>query len=183
MAATRLPLAQELDVYALKVKDGTAPDAWKDAADHLIDAILEDYRAAPGVKPEIVETSSSNFSYLFDVSSERLVAAYGVSRGKHTGKRDSARMRGSPLGGPKGYHRGHAIPHTLGGPLDINLVPQKGEVNIGKFRTLEIQAVDTAGAFYFTYWKYAPNDSQRPIGVFQGLLIPGRPARVTEHAN
>src|SRR4051812_12796453 len=183
MAATRLPLARELDVYALKVKDGTAPDAWKDAADHLIDAILEDYRAAPGVKPEIVETSSSNFSYLFDVSSERLVAAYGVSRGKHTGKRDSARMRGSPLGGPKGYHRGHAIPHTLGGPLDINLVPQLGSVNVGEFRKLEIQAVATPGAFYFTYWKYPPSGSQRPTDVIQGLLVPGKPAQITRRGN
>ena len=125
MPPARLPIEQELDVYAMKVKDGTAPNAWKDAADHLIDAILADYRVAPGVKPEIVETSSSNFSYLFDVGAQRLIAAYGVSNGKHTGKRDSVRMRGSPLGGPKGYHRGHAIPHTLGGPLDINLVPRR----------------------------------------------------------
>ena len=165
------------------MKDGSAPGAWKDAADHLISAILSDYRTAPKTKPEIVETSSSNFSYLFDVGAQRLIAAYGVSKGKHTGKRDSTRMRGSPLGGPKGYHRGHAIPHTLGGPLDINLVPQKGEVNIGKFRLLEIQAVDTPGAFYFTYWKYPPTDSQRPIGVYQGLLVPGKPAQITEHRN
>jgi hypothetical protein len=158
-------------------------NAWKDAADHLIDVCLADYRSAPNVSAEIVETSSSNFSYLFDVASERLIAAYGVSKGKHAAKRDSGRMRGSPLGGPKGYHRGHAIPHTLGGPLDINLVPQKGEVNIGKFRLLEIQAVNTPGAFYFTYWKYPPSDSQRPIGVYQGLLIPGQPAQVTEHRN
>jgi hypothetical protein len=180
---SRTSIERELDAYALKVKDGSAPDAWKAAADHLIDAILADYRPVPKTKAEIVETSSSNFSYLFDISAQRLIAAYSVSKGKHTGKRDSTRMRGSPLGGPKGYHRGHAIPHTLGGPLDINLVPQKGEVNIGKFRLLEIKAVDTPGAFYFTYWKYPPNDSQRPIGVYQGLLIPGRPAQITEHRN
>jgi len=183
MVAKRTPLERELDAYTMKVKDGMAPDAWKAAADLLIDAFLSDYQPARGKKPEIVETSSSNFSYLFDIATERLIAAYGVSRGKHTGKRDSARMRGSPLGGPKGYHRGHAIPHTLGGPLDINLVPQKGTVNIGKFRVLEIQAVDTPGAFYFTYWKYPPNDSQRPVGVYQGLLIPGRPAQISEHGN
>jgi hypothetical protein len=181
--SSRTSIERELDAYALNVKDGTAPDAWKAATDHLIDAILADYRTTPGKKAEIVETSSSNFTYLFDIAAERLIAAYGVSRGKHSGKRDSVRMRGSPLGGPKGYHRGHAIPHTLGGPLDINLVPQRGEVNIGKFRTLEIQAVDTPGAFYFTYWKYPPTDSQRPIGVYQGLLIPGKPARISEHPN
>jgi hypothetical protein len=183
VSPNRTPLERELDAFAMKVRDGTAPNAWKDAADRLIDAVLSDYQAATGKPADIVETSSSNFSYLFDVSTQRLVAAYGVSKGKHTGRRDSVRMRGSPLGGPKGYHRGHAIPHTLGGPLDINLVPQNGEVNVGKFRTLEIEAVNTPGAFYFTYWKYPPTSSQRPTGVFQGLLVPGQAAKITEHRN
>jgi len=172
-----------LDQLSRKVKDGSAPDAWKAAADWLIDEWLSDYQPPPRTKTEIVETSSSNFSYLFDVGSSRLIAAYGVSQGKHTGKRDSSRMRGSPLGGPKGYHRGHAIPHTLGGPLDINLVPQRGSVNVGEFRKLEIQAVATPGAFYFTYWKYPPSGSQRPTGVVQGLLVPGRNAQITKHGN
>lgn len=173
----------ELDQVSRKVKDGTAPDAWKEAADWLIDRWLRMYRTAPRTKPEIVETSSSGFSYLFDISTGRLIAAYGVSHGKHTGKRDSSRMAGHPLGGPKGYHRGHAIPHTLGGPLDINLVPQLGAINVGPFRAIEKQAVATPGSFYFTFWRYARSDSQRPIGVDQGLLLPGQPAQITTHGN
>jgi hypothetical protein len=173
----------ELDKLSMKVKDGSAPGAWKEAADWLIDEWLADYKPAPTTPAEIVETSSSNFSYLFDIGASRLIAAYGVSKGKHTGARDSSRMRGSPLGGPKGFHRGHAIPHTFGGPLDINLVPQRGAVNVGAFRKLEIQAVATPGAFYFTYWKYPADHSQRPSGVFQGLLVPGQRAQITEHGN
>ena len=67
----------------------------------------------------------------------RLIAAWGISGGKHLGARDKSRMAGSPLGAGPGYHRGHAIPHTLGGPTDINLVPQLGSVNIGPFRRLK----------------------------------------------
>jgi hypothetical protein len=33
----------------------------------------------------------------------------------------------------KQYHRGHVVPHTLGGGTDINLVPQLGKINIVRF--------------------------------------------------
>jgi hypothetical protein len=168
---------------AQQVTNGSAPNAWNAVVDYLQDIWLDDYSPVPGSKPDIVETSSSNFSYLFDVGTGRLIAAYGVSHGKHTGARPASRMAGHPLGGPKGYHRGHAIPHTLGGATDINLVPQLGSVNVGPFRELERAAVATPGAFYFTYWRYPTSNSQRPIGVDQGLCVPGQPARVNAHGN
>jgi hypothetical protein len=131
----------------------------------------------------LVETRVSGFSYLFDVYEGRLVAAWGVSQGRHAGARDKARMAGHPLGGDKRYHRGHAIPHSLGGPTDINLVPQLGAVNIGSFRVLERKAVATPGSFYFTYWIYRDSDSQRPVAVQQGLVCPGLPPDVRKHCN
>jgi len=77
------------------------------------------------------------------------------------------------------YHRGHAIPHTLGGATDINLVPQLGAVNVGAFRALERAAVATPGALYFTYWSYRGSrlrtarghdePGQVPTAVEQGL--------------
>ena len=79
---------------------------------------------------------------------------------------------------------GHAIPHTLGGLTDINLVPQLGRINVGPFRELERLAVATPGALYFTYWKYGRSTAtQRPEGVDQGLLRPGRPAEIRRHPN
>lgn len=138
-------------------------------------------RAAP--RCEIVETTVDGFSYLFDLNEERLIAAWGISRGRNTGKRDATRMAGHPQSAGTQYHRGHAIAHSLGGGADINLVPQLGSVNIGAFRALEREAIDTLGALYFTYWTYAPSNSQKPIGVQQGLLVPGRPAKLREHAN
>src|SRR3954471_6990207 len=94
----------------------------------LIDIWLTDYSRLSQAG-EIVETSSSNFSYLFDIGNERLIAAWGVSQGRHSGARPASRMAGHPLSAGAHFHRGHAIAHTLGGATDINLVPQRGSIN------------------------------------------------------
>jgi hypothetical protein len=157
---------------------------WQGVVDALVDLWLLDYGGyAPG--GEVVETTNEGFSYLFDIATERLLAAWGVSSGKNTEPRPASRMAGSPLGGPSGYHRGHAIPHTLGGGTDINLVPQAGWINVGPFRPLEKKAVATPGALYFTYWTYrgATGFGQRPTAVEQGLLQPSLPAEVVPHGN
>jgi hypothetical protein len=152
--------------------------------DHLVDVWLDDYATRSDGTEQVVCTTAAKFSYLFDVEHARLIAAWGLSEGKFHEKRDSSRMRGSPLGNGPLYHRGHAIPHTLGGPLDINLVPQRGSVNVGPFRVLEIRAVASAGALYFTYWKYSRDTmSQTPVSVEQGLITLDRNIEITEHPN
>ena len=152
------------------------------ALDALVGMWLDDYnRRAPSL--DVVETTYGDFAYLFDVKHGRLIAAWGISRGKHAGARDKSRMAGHPKGAGERYHRGHAIPHTLGGLTDINLVPQLGRINVGPFRELEKLAVATPGALYFTYWKYPRSASQQPTGVDQGLLRPGLPAEVRSHVN
>jgi hypothetical protein len=92
-------------------------------------------------------------------------------------------MAGHPLSAGKRYHRGHAIAHTLGGGTDINLVAQLGSVNIGPFRALEREAINTPGALYFTYWIYSAISGPKPTAVEQGLLCAGRPPKLTRHAN
>ncbi|MCC2687608.1 MAG: hypothetical protein K0S21_411 [Rhizobiaceae bacterium] len=152
------------------------------AVTYLVGEWLADYdRITPD--NEIVETTTQGFSYLFDTSTGRLLAAWGFSRGRHAGARDKSRMAGHPLSAGALYHRGHAIPHTLGGPTDINLVPQLGSVNIGPFRSLERQAVATPGALYFTYWRYGDRTSQTPIGVDQGLIVRGQMPQILRHGN
>jgi hypothetical protein len=161
----------------------------KDIAPYLVDSWINDYSKSKS-NLDIIETRVSEFSYLFDIKAERLIAAWGISRGRHAGARDSSRMAGHPLSNGPLYHRGHAIPHTLGGPTDINLVPQLGKVNIGPFRPLEKKAVATPGSFYFTYWTYIGSprsrngrSSQTPTGVDQGLLIPGQTPLINHHWN
>lgn len=153
-----------------------------DVVPYLIEEWLSDYDAA-FPQSDVVETTTAGFSYLFDIRSGRLLAAWGFSQGKHTGARDKSRMAGHPLSAGSHYHRGHAIPHTLGGPTDINLVPQLGSVNVGPFRELERLAVATPGALYFTYWRYGAGPSQVPIGVEQGVYIPGGTLELRRHGN
>ncbi len=61
----------------------------------------------------------------------------------------------------------------MGGGTDINLVAQKGAINVGPFREIEKRAVANPGSLYFTYWTYPAGNSQRPIRVQQGLILSG----------
>jgi hypothetical protein len=81
----------------------------------LVGLWLADYDPM-GQCQDIVETTAANFSYLFDVENGRLIAAWGISRGRDHQVRDKSRMAGHPQSAGTLYHRGHAIPHTLGGP-------------------------------------------------------------------
>jgi hypothetical protein len=133
------------------------------------DLAMSEYRPGAG-RPEFVEVTESSFTYIFDLTDERLVLASGISRGAQTHIRDRNRMRGHPVRQGGEYHRGHSIAHQLGGGLDINLVDQRGNVNIGSFRRLENEAVASPGAFYFCNWFYGPGRNQTPSSVRQGLI-------------
>lgn len=141
-------------------------------SDYLTDVWVSDY-GRTSVSARIVKVTLQRFSYLFDQRFERLVSAWGVSPGATGHVRDKRRMRGHPLGGDASYHRGHAIPNQMSGGTDINLVAQKGAINVGPFRELEKRAVANPGSLYFTYWIYSRGDSQKPIRVQQGLIVAG----------
>lgn len=143
---------------------------------------LSDYRNST-TGAEVVQIDLSGFSYLFDVAHARLIAAWVVSKGAVAHKRDASRMKGHPLTEKPGHHRGHVIPHQLGGLCDINLVDQRGALNIGDFRRLERLAVATPGALYFTYWQYRRAGDTIPAFVDQGVLIPGEEADIVTHRN
>lgn len=151
------------------------------AIPYLIDAWLARYWRTTSMS-NVVETMQDGCSYLFDIEYERLIAAWAISRGRHPGKRDASRMRRHPQGFGPLYHRGHAIPHSAGGPTDINLVPQRGAINVGPFRALEKEAVANVGALYFTHWLYT-DQSQKPVSVEQGLMRAGQPPVISVHAN
>jgi hypothetical protein len=158
------------------------PGSRRRAADYLVDVWLRDYRRAT-VSPDVVQVTDVGFDYLFDVANERLIAAFGFSRGRDPHDRDKGRMAGAPIGGPQGYHRGHAIPHRAGGGTDINLVAQKGSINIGPFRRIESLAISRPGALYFSYWLYTKAGGQRPFRCEQGLFTPGRKPELATFAN
>lgn len=162
-----------------RMPDGST--AWRAIVARLVDRWIDDYERNAGPS-DIIETDLSGFYYLFDVVEERLIAAWGVSQGRHDGERDKTRMRDHPLSAGPHYHRGHAISHRQGGGTDINLVPQLGSINVGAFRELEKQAIEKPGSLYFTYWQYA-GSWQKPTAVDQGLFVAGETPRITPHGN
>lgn len=173
----------ELAEIVLSIRPNASELAFKSqVVPYLIDRWLDAYGRGTSLK-DIVETTHGDFSYLFDIGQQRLISAWGISKGRHAGVRDAARMAGHPQSAGRHYHRGHAIPHTLGGPTDINLVPQLGKINIGPFRPLEKRAVATPGSMYFTNWLYSRTMTQTPTGVEQGLLIAGQKPLVDRHGN
>jgi hypothetical protein len=149
---------------------------------YLISVWLDDYDRWAN-RNDIVKATTNGSSYLFDLEHERLIAAWGISNGRSKEPRDKSRMAGHPLSARPHYHRGHAIPHTLGGPTDINLVQQRGALNVGPFRILERKAVLAPGSLYFTYWIYRHSVWQIPTAVEQGFLCPGRTPDIRKHAN
>jgi hypothetical protein len=165
---------------AMTIKAGTARFDER-VVPWLIDRWLDEYCSAFR-GDHIVETRVGAFSYLFDVDAERLIAAWGISGGAVHTPRDKSRMQGHPLSDGSNYHRGHAIPHSLGGPTDINLVPQLGALNVGAFRRIEKAAVASPGGLYFTYWIYN-TQTQKPDFVEQGLLLPNGSVDIERFAN
>lgn len=148
---------------------------------------LADY-ARTNVSYDIIETQVDGFRYLFDLSASRLIAAWGLSRGKDHAPRSAiaTRMQRHPLTltvNGRRYHRGHAVPHTMGGRVDINLVPQLGSINSGRFQELERKAVATPGSLYFTYWAFAGSVTQRPCAVQQGVLEAGHAPHLATFVN
>jgi hypothetical protein len=163
------------------VREAKSDSLEHDAIPYLIDVWLAQYWIKVKTS-DVVETRHDGCSYIFDVQHERLIAAWAISSGRHSGKRDAHRMRRHPQGFGSRYHRGHAIPHSAGGPTDINLVPQLGSINVGSFRVLEKEAVASVGSLYFTHWIYA-DESQKPISVEQGLLRAGCAPAISVHSN
>lgn len=143
--------------------------------DRLSDAWCADYHRAFR-DAEIVSIPLDPFVYLFDLTGERALGAYGIMGGTVSAPRDRARMAGHPKAEGRDYHRGHLMPHSGGGGTDINLFSQLGSLNVGAFRELEKIAVGKPGTFYFVRLLYDLTGSQRPAAVEQGALLPGKHA-------
>ena len=144
-------------------------DAFNSALlDALPDLWCEQYRAMPNDRVDIVQLNDGTYEFLFDLVAERVVAAFGTS-GYNPGRRDSSRMAGF-LPRTDGmtyrerffashghrYDRGHFMSHRQAGGLDINLFPQRADVNQGhsargkKYRAMETEAATHRNTFVFS---------------------------------
>lgn len=150
-----------------------------------VDGWCDEYRsAASGGDAEIVEVTLGLAVYLFDLTLERVVVAYGLSQ-PPAKARDVSRMRGFPDVDPSfaarlgtaapAADKGHFLAHASGGELDINLFPQRRDLNRGwsaqgkRFRRMERWVAERPGTFHFHRPLYA-DESWLPARLEYGLL-------------
>ncbi|HWB86359.1 MAG TPA: hypothetical protein VG675_19615, partial [Bryobacteraceae bacterium] len=135
---------------------------------------------------DIVEVPLGQYSYLFDIGPDRLIAAWGISRGRFAGDRPNSRIAGHPVANRNIYDAGHAISHRLGGGTDINLAAQLASVNRKAFQELERAAVKSPGSLYFTYWMYHRTEEkkvQRASRIQQGLIAQNATPQIRDFKN
>jgi hypothetical protein len=164
-------------------------DIVSDLPQQLAPLWCDDYGAA-NPAAELVEVnlhdpSGAAFFYLFDLTLQRNVVAWGQP-GYVTHRRDTGRMSGHPLGGDSRYHRGHLMSHGTGGGTDINLVPQLGRLNTGAFRRLERLVRSLAQqhrrCLYFVRTLYSAA-GQMPRAIEQCVIQPSKVVSYAIHAN
>ena len=140
------------------------PTALGDFEDRILDWCDAYKKGLRGTR--ILELYLANSVYLFDQGEayERVVLAYGISSSPK-GARDQARMRRFPdvnVGIQRHLSdavfpadRGHFLSHASGGELDLNLFPQRRDLNRGwsadgkNFRQMEKYVADHLGTFHY----------------------------------
>ena len=153
----------------------------------LEDKWLAAYYDMSSHSPMVLEFPFNGFTYLFDQASanttdvdDRAVAAYGISSKKYV--RDQKRQRQflgpgglSDIPGKGKFDRGHLIACSMGGGLDVNLFPQRPELNQGTsdtgriYRTMEVYAEQHLGTFVFSRLIYN-DDSWVPSALEYGII-------------
>ena len=163
--------------YSLVSFKGVLPVALSSIFDKVsasIPAALEDWNGQVNIwcadysnksaGARLTEITIDQGVFIFDLAVERVVLAYSIST-KQLCKRDSSRIRGFPKVKflTQSSHRenifvsdkGHFLGHACGGELDINLFPQRRELNRGwseegkRFRKMEKYVADNTGTFFY----------------------------------
>jgi len=174
------------DLQAVFTKIGlTTPPALVDW-DDVVGSFVVSYEETSG-QSEFSTTNIDSAFFLFDHRLERVVLAYAVSTLQLT-KRDSSRMRGFPnvnasirrVMGDKAFvaDKGHFLGHASGGVLDINLFPQRRELNRGwseegkRFRRMERHVAEHPGTFFY-HRPFYDDDTWIPSILEYGVFTDG----------
>ena len=156
---------------------------WDMRIDQWCDDYVAQYAAA-----NLSEMNLDLAVFIFDHYLERVVLAYALSV-EQLMKRDSSRMRGFPdvnisvrkALGDKAFaaDRGHFLGHASGGILDINLFPQRRELNRGwsgegkRFRQMERYVAEHGGTFFYHRAIYS-DETWIPHSLEYGVLRENR---------
>ena len=149
------------------------------------------------LSPSILSISLEGFTFLWDETYERVVVAYGVS--SHNSQspkriREKSRIAYYYRNFIRRYQNnsatdtGHFIAHSFGGGLDINLFPQKRDVNRGyspegiAYRKMENSILNNPGSFLFSRPLYY-DETWRPLYIEYGIQHPGKPPCIQVFTN
>lgn len=152
-------------------------------AEELTEYWISEYVKRTLDEPQILEFSDGAYRYLFDLTLDRVVAAWGPSWSAEASRdmtRQAGFLRGFTYHHP-GKDRGHFMSHAQGGLMDVNFFPQKREVNRGwspggkLYRRMEKHCAETPGTFCFSLPIYdISNRTWDPNLLEYGLLLGGR---------
>ena len=162
---------------------GTLPAAladWEERVDRWCDEYVRDFPDA-----DLSEMNLDLAVFQFDHAAERVTLAYALSVHQLM-CRDSGRMRGFPnvnasvrrVLGDRAFtaDKGHFLGHASGGILDINLFPQRRELNRGwsdegkRFRSMERHVAEHPGTFFYHRPLYC-DGSWIPASLEYGVLV------------
>lgn len=178
-----------MDYASLTLDPCAARADWDSVArELLVDQWISEYRASTVWDAQVLEIQQGTVTYLFDAApslerheggaEDRVVVAWGRSSAP-ADRRDRNRLAGLvPLPSrwsARELDRGHLVGHSLGGGLDLNIVPQSAALNRGhsaegrRWRSLERAATARPGTPLFVRPIYS-DPSWRPAAFEYGLL-------------
>jgi hypothetical protein len=165
---------------------------WEDCVSDWCEEYANKFKGA-----QLSETNLNFAIFIFDHTLERVTLAYAVSV-EQLMRRDTSRMRGFPdpnvsarrILGAKAFRadKGHFLGHASGGELDINLFPQRRELNRGwseegkEFRKMERYVAQHPGTFFYHRPIYN-DDTWVPQSLEYGVLEGDVRWRVKTFAN
>jgi hypothetical protein len=144
---------------------------------------IDRYKRQCERNPSALEIAIDGYTFLWDETYERIIAVYGIATTELVNgvePREQARTAYyyrnfvSRYDEAK-YDTGHFIAHSIGGRMDINLFPQKREVNRGHsaegavYRRMENYALKHPETLVFSRPFYF-DDTWRPYFLEYGVL-------------
>ena len=142
---------------------------------------IDAYRMQCDRPTSVLSITLDGYIFLWDESYERVVAVYGTQKnGIEKRRRDKSRIAYYYRNFIQRYQKdtatdtGHFIAHSFGGGLDMNLFPQKRDINQGRsaegklYRRMENYVLMHPGTFVFSRPVYF-DDTWRPVFLEYGV--------------
>lgn len=127
---------------------------------------------------DVVTVPLDSFAYLLDLTFDRVIGAYGITKEVGPSHRETAGMRHYSTNQSLRNHAGRLAPRTGHTASDIDVFMQLQKLPTGALQPMSMVAKANAGAFYFVGVVYAADDPSKPICLEQGLIKPDLPLKL-----